>query len=104
MDEIKTKRKPVLAVGLDPDFYEKLSAVAAHESRSLADTARLLLYSGLFRYKQRGRLLDKAAYDEGELELFPLLPQEEEHRAAAVSDEAGANLLSFVRPGVDPAN
>lgn len=54
-------------------IWESLKEIAEREKRSVAATARLILGSGLVRYRERGHvLLDRAASNGGELVLFPL--------------------------------
>jgi len=59
-------------IRLTPELYERVKEVADRERRSVAETARLLLGSGLVRYGDLGTLLDQRASKNGELVLFPL--------------------------------
>jgi hypothetical protein len=59
-------------IKLTTDLHERVKEVAARERRSVAETARLLLGSGLVRYEDLGTLLDRRATRNGELVLFPL--------------------------------
>lgn len=59
-------------IRLTPDLEERVKRIAERERRSVSDTARLLLGSGLARYEDIGVLLDPHASKNGELVLFPL--------------------------------